>query len=93
MEGLKIGEKQDLLEISVWNANVDTKLAEADGEVYRLQKWLDNKKHDGHARRPAQVSNQTAWNEITITSRASGCQASKPVKDKWVHQRTDGKIA
>lgn len=43
VEELKIAKEQDLQEISEWNENVDAKIAEAEDQVARLQKWLNEK--------------------------------------------------
>ena len=44
VEAEKIGDKQDLTEISDWNAEIETKIGKAEDEVNRLQQWLDGKR-------------------------------------------------
>ena len=91
VEGLKIGEKQDLLEISVWNTNVDAKLAEADGEVYRLQKWLDNKKHE-MVTREDQLKLRIKLHETKLQLQAE-LQDAKPVSQSKTSESTKGLMA
>ncbi|XP_046841042.1 uncharacterized protein LOC124435137 [Xenia sp. Carnegie-2017] len=52
VEAAKIEREDDLEEISDWNAEIETKISEAEDEINKLQHWLNNKKleEENHAR-------------------------------------------
>ncbi|XP_046864613.1 uncharacterized protein LOC124459129 [Xenia sp. Carnegie-2017] len=52
VEAAKIEREDDLEEISDWNAEIETKISEAEDEINKLQHWLINRKleEENHAR-------------------------------------------
>ncbi|XP_046862875.1 uncharacterized protein LOC124456481 [Xenia sp. Carnegie-2017] len=52
VEAAKIEREDDLEEISDWNAEIETKISEAEDEINKLQHWLNNRKleEENHAR-------------------------------------------
>ena len=77
VEELKIGDSEDLMQNSVWSASVDAKLTEADNEVSRLQKWLDDKKHVEMIAREDQIKFEVKLHETRLKLQAE-LQTAKP---------------
>ena len=93
MQELKIGENEDLTQISVWSASVDAKLTEADDEVSRLQKWLDDKKHEEEMiAREDQMKFEVKLHETRLKLQAE-LQTAKPEGQSTTSESTKGLMA
>lgn len=44
VEAKKLAAKEEISHIQTWNAHLDVKLEEADNEVVKVRKWLDDRK-------------------------------------------------
>ena len=92
VEELKIGESEDLMQNSVWSASVDAKLTEADNEVSRLQKWLDDKKHMEMIAREDQIKFEVKLHETRLKLQAE-LQTAKPEGQSTTSESTKGLMA
>ena len=46
VEVVKISDKEELSKINEWNDDIDARLAEADGEINRIENWLSDKRQE-----------------------------------------------
>ncbi|XP_046858562.1 uncharacterized protein LOC124452011 [Xenia sp. Carnegie-2017] len=82
VEAAKIEREDDLEEISDWNAEIETKISEAEDEINKLQHWLNNRKleEENHAREEQikfEVKLQETQAQINATTQNSKSEDSK----------------